>query len=520
MRNSLSAALLLLLLVLPVVGQAELLSRDFVVEFEQDGGAPKGSFSIKRDLNAVSYNPSCCVDTNNDAGSIFPPEDKPYRHGSYGETTSLIESISWELIYATHLLLAYKLVLTTSDNSLGAKAYSWLPVEAFAAVGLLLKSYWNAHSPLFNTMDQLEAASMLMQENHPVLITTRKKPENGEGQNGQQNQPQSQPSQSQASGTMPHLMAAFSSFMSSGSGGGGNQGPEQPLHTMSFNCYVDSCHGFCRLRQFGSSESVAGSRSSERSSTGHTNRGMTGTRTYQLGVGSSMLIVIPSIAFRDRQNSASIGHLVAGFDPSTCSEPWVRTVMLRSEADRFPFERFRPYGVMVSDANGDLRELGNHTMSFNCFFDSCNGFCRLRQSGGSESVEGSLSFEGSSAGLTHHGMTGTQTFQPQAGGSPVSVIPSGANGEGQNWRQNQPQSQPSQSQASGEISHLVAGFDPMSCGFGRGSSFLNTLSAESLPFRRLRPISDAHNPSTELAGTPEDSNDTRGTGQDDDVDME
>ncbi|WP_422139182.1 hypothetical protein [Endozoicomonas sp. ALC020] len=636
MKKTLSSSLLLLLAWLAVTCHAESLKTHFIVEFEHDGGVSEGSFFIQRDLDALSYNPSSVADISDDAGLILPPDDNSHRVGGYGATKSLIESISWELIYVSHLLVAYKLILTTGDTPLSAKSYSWMLAEAFATLGLLLKSYWNPDSPLFNPMDQLDPVSMLAQGDHPVLITTKTKPQNGEGQNGQQNQPQNQPSQSQASGTTPHLTTALSSLMSSGSGGG-NQGPEQPRHTLSFNCYVDSCNGFCRLRQFGSSESVAGARSSERSSTGHTNRDMTGAPTYQLGVGSSILIVIPSIAFRDRQNSVAIGHLAAGFDPSTTSEPWVRTVMSRSEVGRFPFDRFRPYGVMVSDVHGHLRELGNHTMGSNCSFDSCNGFCRLRQSGDSGSAEGSLRSEGSSAGHTNRGMTGmrnnqlgvggsllivipsiafrerqnsaaighlvagfdpsttsepwvricigrseaarfpldrfrpygvmvsdvhghlrelgnhtmssncffdscngfcrlgesggstevslrsegssagrTQTFQPQAGGSSVSVMPSSASGAGQNWRQNQP----SQLQASGASLHSLPGFNLTSCGFGRGSSFLNALLAVSLSISRLPPISGAHNHSTELAGIPEDSSDTHGAGWDVDSDMD
>ncbi len=166
-----------------------------------------------------------------------------------------------------------------------------IPVEAMAAVGLLLKSYWNPHYPLFNLMDQLDTISMLTQGDYPVLITTKTKPENGEGQNGQQNQSQnqsqSQPSQSQASGTITLHTAALPSLMSSGSGGG-NQNPEQPRHTFGLNCFVDSCHGVCQFL----------SEHPERSWTGHTHHGTTGTQTDQRGVGRSRLVGIPSILVR------------------------------------------------------------------------------------------------------------------------------------------------------------------------------------------------------------------------------
>ncbi|WOG27326.1 hypothetical protein [Endozoicomonas sp. 8E] len=191
-----------------VICSAEPLKRYFIDEFEQDGGIPKGSVSIKRN--------------------------------SYVETTSSIESISWELIYATHLLVASKLLLTTSDNPFSARLYSWIPLEALVAVGMLLKSYGNPDSLLFNTANQLEVS-----QNHPFAITTMVLPGQGQTKNSQQSQAPASSAQ-QASGTINRLIGSFARLLSCRRDGNGE--PEQHQHTYGLDCYADSCNGVCRFR--------------------------------------------------------------------------------------------------------------------------------------------------------------------------------------------------------------------------------------------------------------------------------
>ncbi|WOG28498.1 hypothetical protein [Endozoicomonas sp. 8E] len=248
MKKTLSSSLLSLLISVTIVCHAESLKRHFIVGFEQDEGVSKRSFSIKRDINSLSCNPSYLADINDDAESIFPPGDKPDSVGGYGATKSLVESISWELIFATHLLVAYKLVHTSSDSPMSTKANSWVPVEAFAAVGLLLKSYWNPDSLLSNPMDHREATSVMTQGNDPFVIITMMLPGNGQQQNQPQNE-QTGSSGQQASGTTTStgISGAITGLLTSGSGDGG-ESPEQPQHTYGLSCYVGSCHGVCQLR--------------------------------------------------------------------------------------------------------------------------------------------------------------------------------------------------------------------------------------------------------------------------------
>ncbi|WOG27325.1 hypothetical protein [Endozoicomonas sp. 8E] len=126
------------------------------------------------------------------------------------------------------------------NNALSAKPYSWIPVEAFVAVGMLLKSDWNSNSLLFNTADQPKAS-----QDHPFAISTMVLPGQGQQKNDQQSQASASSNQ-QASGTNTHLKNCFAQFQTCRRDGNGN--PEQPQHTFGLKCYVDSCNGVCRFR--------------------------------------------------------------------------------------------------------------------------------------------------------------------------------------------------------------------------------------------------------------------------------
>ncbi|WOG28487.1 hypothetical protein [Endozoicomonas sp. 8E] len=247
MKNSLSAALLLLLLYsLSVICQAKPLTRSFVVVLERSSGSPDGNFSIKPGQRRLAGKPSYIAQTNSHSGSNRLFNDKPHRLGGYGLKTTLIESISWQLLYVTQLLVAYELILSTNIPS-GAKPCLRMPVDAFVAVGWLLKGYWNANSALPNTMDQLGAASMMLQWDDPYAITTMTYLEHGQQKNQQRNQPVVLSTDQQAPGANSQIKGTFNSPGHSGSGGG-NEGSEQNRHTLSFNCFVDSCIGVCKLR--------------------------------------------------------------------------------------------------------------------------------------------------------------------------------------------------------------------------------------------------------------------------------
>uniref|UniRef100_UPI00214853FC hypothetical protein n=1 Tax=Endozoicomonas sp. SESOKO4 TaxID=2828745 RepID=UPI00214853FC len=264
MKQSLFATRLLPLLFLSAICQAESLTRRFVVEYKES----TQSFSVKRSLNSLLDNPKYLADTNGNAG-FLPPDDKPHKHGDYGLKMTFIKSISWQWLYATNVLVAYELILTTRDAAPRGKPYSWIPAEALVTAGWLLKSYWNPDSLLFNPRGQLEVS-----QDEPFAITTMMLPGQNQQQSDQQT-PTSESSDQQASGATGHVRGSVPSPLSSGSGGD-NEGPEQNQHTLGLDCYVDSCHGVCKLRQApDSSESAEGAVGSAESSTDQTHHVMT-----------------------------------------------------------------------------------------------------------------------------------------------------------------------------------------------------------------------------------------------------
>ncbi|WP_257292228.1 hypothetical protein [Endozoicomonas sp. ONNA1] len=243
MEKTLSTMFLFLLLPLSVICQAEIVTRRFVVELlqNQDTASPDQVFSTKRDLNTLSGSSLDIDNTNDFTGPDFPADDNLHGFNGYGLATTFIKSISWQLLYATPLLVAYELALTTHEAPPGSKPYSWLPGEALIAVGWLLKSYWNPNSLLFSPMDQPEGS-----QDHPFAITTSGLSEQGEQDNGPPNQPPASSDQ-QASGTTTQSTGFFTNPLNYGSDDG-NEDPQQQQHTFALNCFVHPCHGVCRFR--------------------------------------------------------------------------------------------------------------------------------------------------------------------------------------------------------------------------------------------------------------------------------
>ncbi|WP_257254039.1 MULTISPECIES: hypothetical protein [unclassified Endozoicomonas] len=243
-KHSIFATTLLLILFLSVICQAEPLTRRFIVELQQTTDSPANqSFSVRQcDLRTFSG----IADTNSYAGSASLPDGKLRRSYGYGVKTTLIESISWQLLYVTHLLVDYKLILSIKDTPKRAIPHPSPPVEAIIVVGWLLKSYWNQDLPSLNPVEkqieQQEAAPKLTQKGQPFAIITM-----GLGSGQKQQGQLSESSDQQASGATIQLTGIFTSPRHSGSGGG-NGDSEQHPHTLGLNCFVNSCNGVCIFR--------------------------------------------------------------------------------------------------------------------------------------------------------------------------------------------------------------------------------------------------------------------------------
>ncbi len=246
---------------LSVVCQAQPLIRRFVVELEQKAGSPNQNVFITPDQHTLSYTLSDIAHTKGYAGSDLSSDQKQGRLNGCGLKTTTIESISWQWLYATRLLVVYELILNTKNTPLNSTSYSWLPVEMVIAVGWLLKNYWNIDSPSFNPMTQKELC-----QDHPfsAIITIP-----GTG-NNQQQRPPSESSGQQAQEATAHSTDTFNSFLYSDSADGSG-GSQQHLHTLDLNCFVSPCHGVCQFRP--SSDSCGSAEwpmNSAAHSTGHT----------------------------------------------------------------------------------------------------------------------------------------------------------------------------------------------------------------------------------------------------------
>ncbi|WP_257255048.1 MULTISPECIES: hypothetical protein [unclassified Endozoicomonas] len=242
---------MLLLLFRSVVCQAEAWTERFILEFEENEVFPDQSFSIKRGLLASPGTPSDLVNTRNYAGISSSPDDKRHKFNSYGVKTLLIESISWQWLYATHLQV-YETILATKDVPLSSTPYSWLPVEVVVAIGWLLNSYWNPDSLSFKPIEQQAATTMLTLEGHSFAAITMV---HGSGHNQQPFQP-SEPSGQPTAGTPCHLTGSFTNPLNTDSADG-NGGSQQTLHTLGLNCFIFPCHGVCSFRSSSDSREPA-----------------------------------------------------------------------------------------------------------------------------------------------------------------------------------------------------------------------------------------------------------------------
>ncbi|WOG26951.1 hypothetical protein [Endozoicomonas sp. 8E] len=219
------------------------MTRRFIVEFVEDAAFTGQSLFTKPEHHTLSGNSSDIADKNGNIEPCFSSDKKRQKTCSYGVKTPLIESISWQWLYATNLLVVFELILTTKDAPPGFNLYSSLPLEAVIAVGWLLNNYWNPWSSLFNPCEQQEAS-----QNHLFSIITMTP---GSEHNPSQYQTsQYQPSQAsgqQAPKAPPYPEGSFTSPSHSGFGDD-NEDPQPHRHTLGLNCFVNPCNGVCRFR--------------------------------------------------------------------------------------------------------------------------------------------------------------------------------------------------------------------------------------------------------------------------------
>ncbi|WOG26884.1 hypothetical protein [Endozoicomonas sp. 8E] len=227
------------------------MTRRFIVELERDAGSPKQNFTIKRDWHTLSGNPPDIAHINDYAEPDLPPDKKRHRLPGYGIEKTIIESISWQWLYASNLLIAYELFVTTKVAPMSADPYLWLPLEVPVAVAWLFKNYWKPDTRLFSPIEQ-QATSMLTQWGHRFATITAVF---GSGESPPQYQSSESSSQQASKATLLPISSIIRPLNNDYSGGNG--GDQQHLHTLGLNCFVHPCHGFCQLNPLSESSEPA-----------------------------------------------------------------------------------------------------------------------------------------------------------------------------------------------------------------------------------------------------------------------
>ncbi|WP_257281748.1 hypothetical protein [Endozoicomonas sp. ISHI1] len=249
-EHSLFAATLLLML-LSVVCHAEPLTERFIVELEKNAVFHNQSFSMKSDQCTLLRDPSNIANTDDCAGPDSQPDDKPRKAGGNRAKSTIIESISWDLLYTTHLLAGCVMILTTRDAPLCLNPFLWIPPGEVTTIGWLLKSRWNPDSPSFSSVEKPIEQQEVSQSHTFATITMMY----GFGEDSQQNQP-SKSSVQETTTVSPYPGESFNHLRYSDSDGG-DAGPQQHSHTLGLNCFVHPCHGVCDLRESSESKEPA-----------------------------------------------------------------------------------------------------------------------------------------------------------------------------------------------------------------------------------------------------------------------
>ncbi|WP_422411024.1 MULTISPECIES: hypothetical protein [unclassified Endozoicomonas] len=228
------------------------MTRRHVVEFEQDASFLKQNFSIRLEQPTLSDDLSNIADINGYTEQDWLFEIKRQKPFYFRVKTTFTGSISWQFLYATHLLVDCELKLKTRSAPLYSSPYSWIPItEAAITAVWLIKSYWNPASTLFKPVVR-HSAYILTQVDYLFATITMMF-----GSRHDQPQDQSSKSSTQtAPQTTSHRIHSFTSTLNTDYGDG-NKDPLRHLHSMGLNCYIFPCFGVCLLRQSSDSRGYA-----------------------------------------------------------------------------------------------------------------------------------------------------------------------------------------------------------------------------------------------------------------------
>ena len=187
------------------------------------------------DRGSLQSKPTEIISTNSYSGSDTPPDDKPYNPRRYRERlTTVVESVSWQLLYVSNEVTGYKLLLAFQEDSYQPQPFSWMPVVATVVVGWLTRSNWNPEAPMFNQLDE-QATS---QQHELQIITLMDNPGGVH--------PQATGSWGHGQSFDMYSSSAANPYNSFGNHQRGDYDddpgwPTPPIHSYGENCYEQPC---------------------------------------------------------------------------------------------------------------------------------------------------------------------------------------------------------------------------------------------------------------------------------------
>ncbi|WP_152557041.1 C2H2-type zinc finger protein [Endozoicomonas montiporae] len=186
-------------------------------------------------MEPLQGKPTEIISTNCYSGSDTPPEDKPYRpRGLWESLTTVVESVTLQLLYASNEVIGYELLLTLQEDSLSPQPFLWIPVVATVVVGWLSRNRWNPETPLFNQLDEQE----FNKQHELQIISFMFEPPSNSSHSSMVLFGTPQPN-------YPHSLRFYNTWANThgGSNGGGWQ---ESQHTLGDNCYIGGCWGRCQ----------------------------------------------------------------------------------------------------------------------------------------------------------------------------------------------------------------------------------------------------------------------------------
>lgn len=198
------------------------------------------------DMEQLQDKSSEITNTYSYPGSDAPPDDKPYKpHGFWKSLTTVVESVSWQLLYATNGVIGYKLLLSLQEDSLTPQPFLWVPVVTTVVVGWLSRSHWNPELPVFNQLDEQESN----QQYELQTITLTNCPNGGSSTSSATSSGNAGTSSSNPKRAPTFSFHSVATWFTDSTGSNeGDAPPPEPLHTRSETICCPTCNGPCELR--------------------------------------------------------------------------------------------------------------------------------------------------------------------------------------------------------------------------------------------------------------------------------